>query len=49
MMLSQEAARQSGAVTPLGAEAAQLYQLFANAGNSGMDFSGIIQMIRGKG
>jgi len=49
MMLSQDAARQSGAVTPLGAEAAQLYQLFANAGNSGMDFSGIIQMIRGKG
>jgi 3-hydroxyisobutyrate dehydrogenase len=47
LMLAQEAARAAGAATPLGAEAAQLYQLFANAGNGGVDFSGIIEFIRG--
>ncbi len=48
LMLAQEAARGCGAATPMGAEAAQLYQLFANAGNAGVDFSGIIEFIRGK-
>ena len=48
LMLAQEAARAAGAATPMGAEAAQLYQLFVNAGNAGVDFSGIIEMIRGK-
>ena len=48
LMLAQEAARQTGAATPMGAEAAQLYQLFCNAGNAGVDFSGIINMLRGK-
>ena len=48
LMLAQEAARGAGAATPMGAEAAQLYQLFANAGHSGVDFSGIIEFIRGK-
>ena len=47
LMLAQDAARQSGAATPLGAEAAQLYQMFANSGNGGVDFSGIIAMLRG--
>ena len=46
--LSQEAARAAGVPTPLGAEAAQLYQLFVAAGNAGVDFSGIIEFIRGK-
>ena len=36
-----------GAWTPLGAEAAQLYQLFAAAGRSEEDFSGIINFLRG--
>jgi len=48
LKLAQEAALASGASTPLGAEAAQLYALFANAGHEGDDFSGIINFIRGQ-
>ncbi|MEE1656088.1 3-hydroxyisobutyrate dehydrogenase [Microvirga sp. CF3062] len=48
LKLAQEAALASGASTPLGAEAAQLYALFANAGHDGDDFSGIINFIRGQ-
>jgi len=48
LKLAQEAALASGAATPLGAEAAQLYSLFANAGHDGDDFSGIINFIRGQ-
>jgi 3-hydroxyisobutyrate dehydrogenase len=47
LKLSQSAAQSAGASTPLGAEAAQLYSLFANQGHANMDFSGIIQMLRG--
>jgi 3-hydroxyisobutyrate dehydrogenase len=47
LRLSQEAAASVGAVTPLGAEAAQLYALFAAAGHAGEDFSGIIRFLRG--
>jgi 3-hydroxyisobutyrate dehydrogenase len=47
LKLAQEAAQQSGAVTPLGAEAAQLYALFNAQGHGGTDFSGIIQFLRG--
>ncbi|CCV07514.1 putative 3-hydroxyisobutyrate dehydrogenase [Mesorhizobium metallidurans STM 2683] len=47
LKLSQEAAQSSGAVTPLGAEAAQLYALFNAQGNAGADFSGIINFLRG--
>ena len=47
LKLSQEAAQSSGAVTPLGAEAAQLYALFNAQGHSGKDFSGIIEFLRG--
>ena len=43
--LAQAAAGASGAATPLGAEAAALYALFCNAGNGGLDFSGIMRMI----
>ena len=46
LKLSQEAAAASGATTPLGAEAARLYTAFAEAGHAGMDFSGIIEMLR---
>jgi len=45
--LAQEAARQSGAVTPLGAQALALYQEFCARGGAGVDFSGIIRMLRG--
>lgn len=47
LKLSQEAAQASGAVTPLGAEAAQLYALFNAQGGAGTDFSGIINFLRG--
>jgi 3-hydroxyisobutyrate dehydrogenase len=47
LKLAQSAAQSAGANTPLGAEAAQLYSLFASLGHSGADFSGIIQMLRG--
>ncbi|NLR98929.1 3-hydroxyisobutyrate dehydrogenase [Rhizobium sp. P38BS-XIX] len=46
LRLSQEAALSSGASTPLGAEAAQLYALFEKLGNGGRDFSAIIEMFR---
>jgi 3-hydroxyisobutyrate dehydrogenase len=48
LKLAQEAASAAGAATPLGAHAAQLYQLFAANGHGDVDFSGIIQMIRGQ-
>ncbi|MBB3020261.1 3-hydroxyisobutyrate dehydrogenase [Microvirga lupini] len=48
LKLAQEAALASGASTPLGAEAAQLYALFANAGHDGDDFSGIVNFLRGQ-
>ncbi len=47
LKLAQEAALAAGANTPLGAEAAQLYALYNAAGNAGMDFSGIIEFLRG--
>jgi 3-hydroxyisobutyrate dehydrogenase len=47
MRLAQEAAAAAGAATPLGAAAAQLYALFAAAGNTGEDFSGVINFLRG--
>jgi 3-hydroxyisobutyrate dehydrogenase len=48
LMLAQDAARSAGASTPMGAEAAQLYNLFVNAGSGAVDFSGIIRMIDGR-
>jgi 3-hydroxyisobutyrate dehydrogenase len=49
LKLAQEAAASVGAVTPLGAEAAQLYALFVAAGHGGDDFSGVINFLRGEG
>ncbi len=48
LKLAQEAAQGAGAVTPLGAEAAQLYALFEASGHGGADFSGIVRFLRGK-
>ena len=48
LKLAQEAAASVGATTPLGAEAAQLYNLFNALGSGGEDFSGIIRLLRGK-
>jgi 3-hydroxyisobutyrate dehydrogenase len=47
LKLSQEAALGVGASTPMGAQAAQLYALFAASGHAGDDFSGIINFLRG--
>jgi 3-hydroxyisobutyrate dehydrogenase len=47
LKLAQEAALGAGASTPIGAQAAQLYALFAASGHSGDDFSGIINFLRG--
>jgi 3-hydroxyisobutyrate dehydrogenase len=48
LKLAQAAAQSAGAVTPLGAEATQLYSLFAARGHAGIDFSGIVRMLRGE-
>lgn len=47
LRLSQEAAQSVRAATPLGAEATQLYSLMESNGHAGLDFSGIIKLIRG--
>lgn len=45
--LAQGAAREAGASTPLGAAAAALYGAYCEEGHAGMDFSGIIALLRG--
>lgn len=47
LRLSQEAAQNVRASTPMGAEAAQLYSVLEGLGKSDLDFSGIIKLIRG--
>ena len=48
LKLAQQAAQASGAATPLGAEAASLYQLLAQSGAGGKDFSAIFPWLAGK-
>ena len=48
LRLAQEAASAAGAVTPMGAEAAQIYALFNAQGGADADFSGIIEFLRGR-
>lgn len=45
LRLGLHAAESVNAAIPLGAEAAELYTMFANQGNGEMDFSGIIKML----
>ena len=47
LRLAQDAAQNARAAIPLGAEAAQLYSLMEAAGCDGLDFSGIIKLLRG--
>jgi len=47
LRLSQEAAASAGAVTPLGARSRDLYEKFTEMSADDMDFSGIINMLRG--
>ena len=48
LKLAQEAAQAAGAATPLGAAAAQLFGLHNAWGEGGADFSGIIDLLRGR-
>ncbi len=48
LKLAQEAAAASGATTPMGAVAAQLYGLHNAWGEGGTDYTGIIHLVRGK-
>lgn len=47
LKLSQMAALSSGASTPLGSEAMQLFDLFEKLGHGNEDFSAIIRLLRG--
>tara|TARA_R110002072_G_scaffold49863_12_gene134997 strand:+ start:3514 stop:4404 length:891 start_codon:yes stop_codon:yes gene_type:complete len=47
LKLSQEAANVAGAATPLGAQAAALYTIFAGQGQGDLDYSAIYKMIKG--
>lgn len=49
LRLAQEAALASGATTPLGAQAAQLYGLFEKLGHGAEDFSAIVKFFREDG
>ncbi len=46
LTLAQDAAKASGAATPLGEQAQEMYKTFDASGHGGMDFSGIIQHVR---
>jgi 3-hydroxyisobutyrate dehydrogenase len=46
LRLSQEAAKAAGAVTPLGAHAESIYEIFEKSGHGNVDFSVIIHQIR---
>ncbi|AWJ82049.1 3-hydroxyisobutyrate dehydrogenase (plasmid) [Azospirillum sp. TSH58] len=48
LKLAVEAGQSTGSPLPLGGEAAQMYALFCNAGFGGKDFSGIVNLLRGK-
>jgi 3-hydroxyisobutyrate dehydrogenase len=45
LKLAMEAAKSSGAYTPMGGEAEELFQRFVDRGGGNKDFSGIIKMI----
>ena len=47
LLLSQEAAGSAAAATPMGQRATELYTQMADAGHDGLDFSGIMRMLRG--
>jgi 3-hydroxyisobutyrate dehydrogenase len=46
LKLAQDAAKAAGAVTPLGADAAEIYDRYVQGGEGGRDFSGIIRHVR---
>ncbi|PKQ07467.1 MAG: 3-hydroxyisobutyrate dehydrogenase [Alphaproteobacteria bacterium HGW-Alphaproteobacteria-12] len=48
LRLAQDAAKTAHSPIPLGGQAAQLYALMEAAGDAGLDFSGVIKLIRGE-
>jgi 3-hydroxyisobutyrate dehydrogenase len=46
LTLAQDAAKATGAATPLGKHAQEIYKAFDAAGHGGVDFSGIIRHVR---
>jgi 3-hydroxyisobutyrate dehydrogenase len=48
LKLAVQAAQDADASVPMGNAAEALFQVYANGGNAGKDFSGIIQMLAGK-
>ena len=46
LTLAQDAAKATGAATPLGKHAQEIYKAFDATGHGGVDFSGVIQHIR---
>ena len=49
LMLAQEASNSADASTPMGQRATELYTQMAEAGHDGLDFSGIMKMLKGEG
>lgn len=47
LTLAQAAAQAEGVATPLGAAARAVYEMFAAAGGGGLDYAGVIRLIRG--
>jgi 3-hydroxyisobutyrate dehydrogenase len=47
LTLAQDAAKASGTATPLGKQAQEMFRAFDASGHGGMDFSAIIQHVRG--
>lgn len=48
LKLARDAAQEAGAASPLGAEAARLYEDFVAADDKGLDYAAIIELIRGR-
>jgi 3-hydroxyisobutyrate dehydrogenase len=48
LRIAMEAAQAAGAVTPMGAQATQIYAMMAAAGLGGTDFSGVIRFLEGQ-
>jgi 3-hydroxyisobutyrate dehydrogenase len=46
LKLAQDAAKTAGAQTPLGADAARIYDQYVDSGEGARDFSGVIRFVR---
>lgn len=48
LKLAQDAAAAAGATTPMGAQAARIYDTYCAGGEAARDFSGVIRLLRGR-